>query len=87
MKGELLLRAHRNDKRIVKAIYRIKKKEEDGLSTNWSNRSSPEVTRQCEHVNKKLEAKNFGVVSINIPDIENIRYKGDKPLNVNYNPI
>ena len=52
MDEELYLRIHINDKGNIDAVYRLMEHDgviEDGISSNRSLRSTPEITRLWEH--------------------------------------
>ena len=89
MDEELYLRIHVNDKGNIDAVYRLKEHDgviEDGISSNRSLRSTPEITRLWEHKNSKLEGKTFGVLSIKINDVNNVEWKNKPALEVRFDP-
>lgn len=89
MEEELYLRIHVNDKGNIDAVYRLKERNgaiEEGISSNRSLRSTPEITRLWEHKNSKLEGKSFGVVSIKINDVKTVEWKNKQVLEVRFDP-
>ena len=90
MEEKLFLRIHINDTGHFDAVYRLKERNgilEEGISSNRSQRSTPEITRLWEHVNSRLDGKDFGVLSIKIIDVEKVEWNYKKVLEVRFDPI